>query len=54
METATKEGTLARKVTLDVIKYVEDSQRPRETFGEALRRLLFDAGRREDAGNTAS
>lgn len=44
-----------RRVTADVIKYVEDRQRPREQFGEALRRLMFnDAERREAPENGRS
>ena len=29
-----------RRIPQDVIAWVEERQRPRETFGEALRRLL--------------
>lgn len=40
METATA-PTQTRRLPLDVIKFVEDKQLPRETFGEAVRRILL-------------
>ena len=33
--------TQTRRLPVEVIKYIEDQQRPRETFGEATRRLLL-------------
>ena len=41
MET-TQPPTLTRRLPLELIAYVEAQQRPRETFGEAAKRLLMD------------
>lgn len=41
METETKQGTEPRRLTLDLIEYVEARQRPRETFPEAARRVFM-------------
>jgi hypothetical protein len=54
METATKPGTEVRRLTLDVIKYVEDRQRPRENFGEAARRLFLDERERREKASAES
>lgn len=32
--------TLFRRIPADVVKLVEDEQRPRETFGQALKRVI--------------
>ncbi len=40
-----------KRIPEDVVKLVEDEQRPRETFGETLRRMLEEATNKRRSGN---
>jgi len=52
MANATQPQARQQRVPTDIIQFVEDRQKPRETFGQALRRLLFEE-RRDDATRQA-